>query len=114
MFHAVCGLDAVAIADVQAVARQRILRTFVKRGLIDKDDADEMGGWEHGGGFSVDVLVCIEGTDRLGLERLLRYCARPPFALEHLHQGDAEHLVYHSPKPRPEAPGELVLTRRLN
>ncbi|MBI5861320.1 MAG: transposase [Rhodocyclales bacterium] len=54
------------------------------------------------------------GADRMGLERLLRYCARPPFSLEHLQQRDAGHLVYHSPKPRPEAPGELVLTRRLN
>ena len=39
-------------------------------------------------------------------------CARPPFALEHLQQRDPEHLVYHSPKARPDAPGDLVLTRR--
>ncbi len=52
----------------------------------------------------------IEGNDRAGLERLLRYCARPPFALEHLHQSDAEHLVYHCPKPRPDGPRDLVLT----
>jgi hypothetical protein len=78
--------------------------------LIEKDDADRMGGWEHGGGFSVDALVCIEGADRPGLERLLRYCARPPFALEHLYQGDAGHLLYRSPKPRPDGPGELMLT----
>ncbi len=110
VFHAACGLDAVAIADVQAVVRQRILRAFVRRGLIEKDDADEMGGWEHGGGFSVDASVSIEGTDRPGLERLLRYCARPPFALEHLQQRDADQLVYRSPKPRPGAPGDLVLT----
>jgi len=47
----------------------------------------------------VDASVCINQKDRAGLERLLRYCARPPFALEHLQQLDAEHLVYHSPKP---------------
>jgi hypothetical protein len=75
VFHAACGLDAVAIADVQGVVRQRILRAFVRRGLISKDDGNEMGGWEHGGGFSVDASVRIEGTDRPGLERLLRYCA---------------------------------------
>ena len=110
VFHAACGLDAAAIAEVQAAARQRILRTFGRRGLIEKDDADEMGGWEHDGGFSVDASVHIEGTDRPGLERLLRYCARPPFALEHLQQRDAEHLVYRSPKPRPNGQSELVLT----
>jgi hypothetical protein len=41
-----------------------------------------MGAWDHGGGFSVDASVRIEADDRLGLERLLRYCARPAFALE--------------------------------
>ena len=82
----------------------------MRRGLIEEDDADKMAGWDHGGGFSVDASVRIEGADRSGLERLLRYCARPPFALEHLQQRDPEHLVYHSPKPRPDAPGDLVLT----
>lgn len=66
--------------------------------------------WEHDGGFSIDAAVCIEGTDRPGLERLLRYCARPPFALEHVQQRDAGHLVYRNPKPRPDGLGELVLT----
>ena len=80
--HPAAGLDALAIAGVQALVRKRILRAFVRRALIEKDDADQMGGWEHGGGFSVDASVCIEDTDRPGLERLLRYCARPPFALE--------------------------------
>jgi hypothetical protein len=74
-----------------------------------------MRAWAHDGGFSVDGSVRIEGADRVGLERLLRYCARPPFALEHLHQRDAEHLVYRNPKPvRGTAPGTrpaaLVLT----
>lgn len=110
VFHAASGLDAVAIADVQALVHQRILRAFVRRGLIDRSDVKDMGEWEHGGGFSVDASACIEGTDRPGLERLLRYCARLPFALEHLQQRDAGHLVYRSPKPRPDGPSELVLT----
>ena len=58
----------------------------------------------------MDASVCIQGTDRAGLERLLRYCARPPFALEHLHTLDAGHLIYHNPKPRPDSPRDLVLT----
>ena len=40
----------------------------------------------------------------------LRRCARPPFALDHLHQHDAEHLVYDIAKPRPDRPRALVLT----
>lgn len=67
-----------------------------------------MGGWEHGGGFCVDASVCIEGADRPGLERLLRYCSLPPFALEHLQQRDAEHLVHDSPKLRPGAGGSRL------
>lgn len=47
----------------------------------------------------------IEGGDRQGLERLLRYCARPAFAQERLRQLDPEHLVYESKKP---GPGGLV------
>ena len=49
------------------------------------------------------------------LFRSERTCARPPFALEHLHQRDAGHVVYRNPKPvRTTAPGArpaaLVLT----
>ena len=110
VFHAAAGLDAATIANVQELVRRRVLRAFGRRGLIDKSDGEEMGGWEHGGGFSMDASVRIESTDRAGLERLLRYCARPPFALEHLQQLDAEHLVYHSPKPRPDGASDLVLT----
>jgi len=52
--------------------------------LIGNRDRDEMMGWEHGGGFSLDASVCILGAGWAGLERLLRYCALPPFAVEHL------------------------------
>jgi hypothetical protein len=51
---------------VQARVRTHVLRTFVKRGLIDKDDASEMRAWAHDGGFSVDGSVRIEGADRTG------------------------------------------------
>ena len=72
-----------------------------------------MGGWEHGGGFGVDASVCIEGADRPGLERLLRYCSLPPFALEYLQQRDAEHLVHDSPKLRPGAGGSRLWSGSL-
>jgi hypothetical protein len=109
-FHAATWIDETAIAKVQAEVRRLVLRTFVRRGLFDKGDAEVMGSWVHGGGFSVDASVCINQKDRAGLERLLRYCARPPFALEHLQQLDAEHLVYHSPKPGLDGSSDLVLT----
>ena len=45
-----------------------------------------------------------------GLERLLRYCARPAFALERLSEIDAEHLVYESVKPGEGGNVSLMLT----
>ena len=41
-----------------------------------------MASGEHAGGFSLDASVRVEAADRQGLERLLRTCARPPFARE--------------------------------
>jgi hypothetical protein len=88
VFHAATGLDATAITQVQAQVRRRLLRVFVRRGLLPGDDAQAMGQWRHGGGFSVDGSVRIEAADRAGRERLLRYCARPPFALDQLREVD--------------------------
>jgi hypothetical protein len=39
----------------------------------------------------------VGAHDRAGLERLLRYCARPPFALERLELIDAKRVVYRLP-----------------
>ena len=50
-------------------------------------------------GFSADAGVCLQAQDRAGLERLLRYCAQAPFALDRLRQRGAE-LIYHCPKPQ--------------
>ncbi|WP_366929556.1 transposase [uncultured Thiohalocapsa sp.] len=40
----------------------------------------------------------------------LRYCARPPFALERLELLDAEHVVYRLPKPQRDGTTALRLT----
>ena len=61
IFHAATGLDVNAIAQVQAQVRQRLLRLFVRRGLLPRDDARAMAQWEHGGGFSVDGSVLSLG-----------------------------------------------------
>ena len=51
--------------------------------------------------FSVDAGVCIQAHDRAALERLLMYCARPPFAMDRLRKEGAE-LVYRCAKQRSE------------
>jgi hypothetical protein len=98
------------LAAVQRQIRTRVLRWFARAGHLDSADARDMAGWDHGGGFSLDASVRIEGADRSGLERLLRYCARPPFALERLEQTSDEQLVYRLDKPQPDGRTELRLT----
>ncbi len=71
-----------------------------------------MLGWDHGGGFSLDASVRIEATDRDGLERLIRYCARPPFALDRLHLVDdrSDQILYLLPGPDPAGRTALRLS----
>jgi hypothetical protein len=109
-FHEARALGPEALAKIQARVRVRLLRALTRRNLLEREDAQAMGEWDHGGGFSLDASVRIEGEDRPGLERLLRYCARPAFALERLRQIDAEHLVYESVKPGPSGSVSLMLT----
>ena len=101
IFTAATGLDANAIAWVQAQMRRRLLRVFVRRGLLPDDAARAMAQSQHGGGFSVDGSVRIEAADRAGRERLLRYCARPPFTLERLHELDPNRRVGAAAPPPP-------------
>jgi len=74
--------------------RRRVLRWFARSGLLNADDARDMLAWDNGG-FSLDASVRIGENDRAGLERLLRYCARPPFALERLEQVNEHQVIYH-------------------
>ena len=79
-------------ADLAALTervRRRVIRWFRLAGLLDAAAATDMLAWENSG-FSIDASVRITLTDRdvpsyfQSLEHLLRYCARPPFALERL------------------------------
>ena len=82
----------------------------MRRGLLPADDALAIAQWDHGGGFSVDASVRIAAADRAGRERLLRYCARPPLALDRRREFDPERLLYASNKPGPGGNGPLLLT----
>jgi hypothetical protein len=76
--------------------------------LLTPEVVADMREWEHGGGFSLDATIRIEPNDRAGLERLLRYCARPAFARERLcWDRTGVQLLYELPKPRPD--GQIML-----
>jgi len=108
-FRPAQDLTPEALAAVAAQVRRRVLRWFARSGGLPAADARDMLGWEHGG-FSLDAAVRIAGDDRAGLERLLRYCARPSFALERLTRVDAEQVIYQLPKPQPDGRTALSLT----
>ena len=99
------------IAKVQAQVRERVLRLFKRRALLSPEDVDAMREWAHEGGFSLNANVTVAARDRAGLERLLRYCARPIFASERLQWIEKDQrLVYRLPKPRPDGQTVLYLT----
>lgn len=52
----------------------------------------------------------IETVDRPGRERLLRCCARPPFALERLRELNPERSLHEDAKLGPCGNGPLLLT----
>lgn len=80
--------------------------------------------WRSAGGRRTFALPClvepwislrppcnrIEAADRAGRERQLRYCARPPFALERLRELGGEHLLYERTKPGLGGTGPQILT----
>jgi len=108
-FRAAAELTPEAVAVIAEQMRVRVLRWFARSGLIAPDDVREMLAWENSG-FSLDPEVRVGAQDRAGLERLLRHCARPPFALERLELLDAERVVYRLPKPQRDGTTALTLT----
>jgi len=80
------------IADTQDNIQKRVLRYFCKRGFFDKETVERMLTYENSG-FSLDARVRIESWDREGLERLIRYCARPCFKSENVRWNGAEKLL---------------------
>ena len=69
-------VDADQVARVQARVRRRVLAAYRRHGVLSAEDAKDMAGWDHGGGFSVDASVAVAADDRAALERLLRPAMR--------------------------------------
>jgi hypothetical protein len=61
-------------------------------------------------GFNVHAGVTAHAGDREGLERLLRYCARPAFSLERLSRLADGRVAYLLRKPRRNGATHLVMT----
>lgn len=98
--------------------QRRVLRYFNRHDLLDQSTTADMLTRQSPGGFSIDASVRIEGDDRHGIERLVRYCAGPPFALHRLHATEGNdalsspeaQLLYHLPGPTPDGRTVLLLS----
>jgi hypothetical protein len=90
--------------------RQRGLRWLHRHGHLDSVAVHTLDAPDHAGGWSVDASVTIPGWDRHGLERLVRYCARPPLSQERLGRVDDQMLVYSLRKATVDGRTELYLT----
>ncbi len=95
-FHEAC-LTQDDVRDTQDCIQKRVLKYFGRRGWFDEETIAKMLKFETSG-FSLDATVRIESWDRDGLERLIRYCARPPFASENL-RWNGPWLIYRLTKP---------------
>jgi len=105
-------IDHLGPEDSQAIqeaVRKRVVRLFKRRGLMTPEQADDMLKWRHSAGFSVNADVGIDAEDRSGLERLLRYCARPAFASDQLSLTDNDMVCFRPSKPTPKGETELTM-----
>jgi hypothetical protein len=111
VFHPALDLDPLAdVLAVQKQMRQRGLRWLLRHGHLDSTAIHILDTPEHAGGWSVDASVHLPAWDRKGLERLVRYCARPPMSQERLGRLNDETLVYQLRKPTVDGRMELVLS----
>ena len=95
-FHEV-SLTPDDIADTQDAIRARVLRYFSRWGWFEKATITKILSLDNSG-FSLNANVAIPSWDREGLERLIRYCARPCFASENL-RWNGPWVYYRLPKP---------------
>ena len=117
-FHEATLLTPEHWLHLERAVQRRVLRAFKRRGLLDEDAAADMLTWQASGGFSVDASVRVEGEDRAGVERLVRYCARGPLALQRIHALDGQEalvspdarLLYQLPEPDLQGRTELLLS----
>ena len=63
-------------------------------------------------GFSVHANVCIEARDRMRLERLIRYAARPAVATERLTELPDGRLLYRLKRPWRDGTSAVIFERQ--
>lgn len=90
-------------------------RGFVRRG--DRIDGDSLDAFDSPrcamvSGFSVHANVSIEARDRMRLERLIRYAARPAVATERLTALPDGRLLYRLKRPWRDGTSAVIFERQ--
>ena len=45
------GIGPAAIGEIQTQVRHRLLSVLARRGVLEREDGETMGRWDHGGGL---------------------------------------------------------------
>ncbi len=109
-FHRAVELGPGDVGAVQGKMKSRGLRWLHRHGHLDDEAIHTLDAPDHAGGWSVDGSVTIAEWDRQGLERLVRYCARPALSQERLGRVNDGLLVYQLRKPTVDGRTEIYLT----
>jgi hypothetical protein len=110
IFHPAVDLDQDDHLAVQSKIRRRGLRWLHRHGHLDSAAVHALDTPDHAGGWSVDASVILPAWDRQGLERLVRYCARPALSQERLGRAGDDLLVYSLKRPTLDGRTEIYLT----
>lgn len=86
-----------------------MLKLFLRNDIFTADQVDTMRSWKNSG-FSVNGDVSIDASERRGLKRLIRYCARPAFADNQLSLTKNDRVNFELSKPSVKGETELILS----
>lgn len=100
-------LPETLVQRTEQQIRERVLRLFWRKKLLSKEEFSSMLAWRYSG-FSLHAQVRVHAEDRTGMERLIRYCARPAFSSEQLRWVKPGKLLSYTP-PKPDSKGQGTL-----
>jgi hypothetical protein len=92
-------LQAGAVSYRFALGPNKGKKALTLRTVPEQDHRSENGLVANEAGFSLHAGVAIAGGEREKLEKICRYVARPPIALERLRFNDRGEVVYALKKP---------------
>ena len=106
------GLYAAAVSGKVAFGPNAGRRVTRIGDQIDPESMDALASprCSRVAGFSLHANTSVAAADRRRLERLCRYCARPPIATERLEPLSGDRLLYRFKRPWRDGTSHIVLT----